>query len=152
MGRRSDEHRPPAHGGAPPAQPRVRRQPEGGVPLAIENGLDIVVLLHGDGQYAPEILPDIVEPLELDKCDAVFGSRMMEPGAARRGGMPLYKYLGNKVLTQFENAFLEMNLSEFHSGYRVYSVEALKRLPFEANSDDFPFDTQIIIQLKAAGL
>jgi len=61
---------------------------------AIENGLDIVVLLHGDGQYAPEILPDIVEPLELDKCDAVFGSRMMEPGAARRGGMPLYKTSG----------------------------------------------------------
>src|SRR5436309_7074989 len=119
---------------------------------AIDNGLDIVVLLHGDGQYAPEILPDIVEPLELDKCDAVFGSRMMEPGAARRGGMPLYKYVGNKILTQFENAFLEMNLSEFHSGYRVYSVEALKRLPFEANSDDFHFDTQIIIQLKAAGM
>jgi 2-polyprenyl-3-methyl-5-hydroxy-6-metoxy-1,4-benzoquinol methylase len=66
--------------------------------------------------------------------------------------MPLYKYLGNKILTRFENAFLEMNLSEFHSGYRVYSVEALKKIPFESNSDDFHFDTQIIIQLKAAGM
>jgi 2-polyprenyl-3-methyl-5-hydroxy-6-metoxy-1,4-benzoquinol methylase len=77
---------------------------------------------------------------------------MLEPGAARRGGMPLYKFLGNKILTRFENAFLEMNLSEFHSGYRVYAVEALKKIPFESNSDDFHFDTQIIIQLKAAGM
>src|SRR6266566_2976894 len=118
---------------------------------AIENGLDIVVLLHGDGQYAPEILPDIVEPLELDKCDAVFGSRMMEPGAARRGGMPLYKYVGNRILTRFQNAVAGMDLSEWHSGYRAYSVAALREIPFEGNSDDFDFDTQIIVQLHEAG-
>jgi 2-polyprenyl-3-methyl-5-hydroxy-6-metoxy-1,4-benzoquinol methylase len=123
-----------------------------GYRYAIERGFDVVVLLHGDGQYAPEAMPNLLQPVLSGEADAVFGSRMLEPGAARRGGMPLYKYLGNKVLTQFENAFLEMNLSEFHSGYRVYSVEALKRLPFEANSDDFHFDTQIIIQLKAAGM
>jgi glycosyltransferase involved in cell wall biosynthesis len=118
---------------------------------AIENELDIVVLLHGDGQYAPEILPDIVEPLELDKCDAVFGSRMMEPGAARRGGMPLYKYVGNRILTRFENSMVGANLTEWHSGYRAYSVDALRSIPFEQNSNGFDFDTQIILQLLEAG-
>ena len=123
-----------------------------GYRYAIENGFDVVVLLHGDGQYAPEAMSNLLQPLLEGQADAVFGSRMLEPGAARRGGMPAYKYLGNKVLTTFENAFLEMDLSEFHSGYRLYSVEALKKIPFEANSDDFHFDTQIIIQLKAAGM
>jgi glycosyltransferase involved in cell wall biosynthesis len=118
---------------------------------AIESDLDIVVMLHGDGQYAPEVLPDIVEPLELDRCDAVFGSRMMEPGAARLGGMPLYKYVGNRILTRFENAVAGASLSEWHSGYRAYSVEALRRIPFEQNSDGFDFDTQIILQLLESG-
>jgi 2-polyprenyl-3-methyl-5-hydroxy-6-metoxy-1,4-benzoquinol methylase len=76
---------------------------------------------------------------------------MMVPGAARRGGMPLYKYVGNKLLTRFENRVLGTNLSEFHSGYRAYSVKALKSIPFERNSNGFNFDTQIIIQLKEAG-
>jgi glycosyltransferase involved in cell wall biosynthesis len=118
---------------------------------AIERGLDIVVMLHGDGQYAPEMLPQLVEPLELDKCDAVFGSRMMERGAARRGGMPLYKYVGNRILTTFQNALVGTDLSEWHSGYRAYSVAALEQVPFEGNSDDFDFDTQIILQLLEAG-
>jgi glycosyltransferase involved in cell wall biosynthesis len=118
---------------------------------AIENGLDIVVLLHGDGQYAPEILPDIVEPLELDQADAVFGSRMMEQGAARDGGMPLYKYVGNRILTRFENAVAGADLSEWHSGYRAYSVDALRAVPFEQNSDGFDFDTEIILELLEAG-
>jgi glycosyltransferase involved in cell wall biosynthesis len=118
---------------------------------AIEQGLDIVVLLHGDGQYAPEILPDIVEPLELDKCDAVLGSRMMEQGAARRGGMPLYKYVGNRILTRFENAVAGAELTEWHSGYRAYSVDALRSIPFEQNSNGFDFDTEIILELLEAG-
>jgi SAM-dependent methyltransferase len=122
-----------------------------GYRLAIEHGLDIVVLLHGDGQYAPEQLEDIVAPLVRGECDAVFGSRMMVKGAARRGGMPLYKYVGNKILTRFENRMLGTNLSEFHSGYRAYSVKALASIPFESNSDGFNFDTQIIIQLIDAG-
>ena len=119
--------------------------------LAIERGLDIVVLLHGDGQYAPECLPEILAPLERGECDAVFGSRMMVKGQARRGGMPLYKYVGNRVLTRFENRMLGTSLSEFHSGYRAYSVAALKAIPFGSNSDGFNFDTQIIIQLVDAG-
>ena len=122
-----------------------------GYRLAIEHGLDIVVLLHGDGQYAPEYLAELVGPLERGECDAVMGSRMIEPGAARRGGMPLYKYVGNKLLTRFENRLLGTSLSEFHSGYRAYNVEALKSIPFERNSDGFNFDTQIIIQLIDAG-
>ena len=93
-----------------------------GYDLAIEHGLDIVVMLHGDGQYAPESLPDIVAPLLAGEADAVFGSRIMIKGAARKGGMPLYKYVGNRILSRFENAALGTDLSEFHSGYRAYSV------------------------------
>jgi 2-polyprenyl-3-methyl-5-hydroxy-6-metoxy-1,4-benzoquinol methylase len=123
-----------------------------GYHLAIEHDLDIIVLLHGDGQYAPECLEDLVAPLERGECDAVFGSRMMIKGAARKGGMPLYKYVGNKILTRFENEVLGTDLSEFHSGYRAYSVQALSRIPFDRNADGFDFDTQIIIQLIDAGM
>ncbi len=122
-----------------------------GYRLAIEEDLDIVVLLHGDGQYAPECIAEIVAPLERGECDAVMGSRMMVRGAARKGGMPLYKYVGNKLLTAVENRLLGTSLSEFHSGYRAYSVEALRSIAFERNSDGFNFDTQIIIQLTDAG-
>ena len=123
-----------------------------GYKLAIEHGLDIVVMLHGDGQYAPESLPDIVAPLISGEADAVFGSRIMIKGAARKGGMPLYKYVGNRILSRFENAALGTDLSEFHSGYRAYAVSALKQIPFERNSDGFNFDTQIIIQLHDAAM
>jgi 2-polyprenyl-3-methyl-5-hydroxy-6-metoxy-1,4-benzoquinol methylase len=122
-----------------------------GYRLAIEHGLDIIVLLHGDGQYAPEYLEDIVAPLERGECDAVLGSRMMIKGDARKGGMPLYKYVGNRILTRFENTMLGTSLSEFHSGYRAYSVQALASIPFERNSNGFNFDTQVIIQLVDAG-
>jgi glycosyltransferase involved in cell wall biosynthesis len=118
---------------------------------AKEAGLDIVVLLHGDGQYAPELLPAMVAPLENGEADAVFGSRMLEPGRARRGGMPRYKYAGNRILTAVENRIAGLELSEWHSGYRAYSVAALDELPYDRNSDGFDFDTEIIIQLKEAG-
>jgi 2-polyprenyl-3-methyl-5-hydroxy-6-metoxy-1,4-benzoquinol methylase len=123
-----------------------------GYTYAIAQGYDIVVLLHGDGQYAPEALPQLLAPLEAGDADAVFGSRMMTKGAALKGGMPLYKFAGNKVLTAVENAMLGMALSEFHSGYRAYSCHALQRIPFQHNTRDFHFDTQIIIQFHAAGL
>ena len=123
-----------------------------GYDLAIEHGLDIVVMLHGDGQYAPESLPEIVAPLVAGEADAVFGSRTMIKGAARKGGMPLYKFVGNRILSKMENATLGTDLSEFHSGYRAYSVSALKQIPFERNSNGFNFDTQIIIQLHDAGM
>ncbi len=122
-----------------------------GYDLAIAHDLDIVVLLHGDGQYAPECLADLVEPLVRGEADAVFGSRMMTEGAARRGGMPLYKLVGNKILTKFENTVAGTDLTEWHSGYRAYSVQALKAIPFHRNSNGFNFDTQIIIQLIDSG-
>jgi 2-polyprenyl-3-methyl-5-hydroxy-6-metoxy-1,4-benzoquinol methylase len=119
--------------------------------LALERGLDIMVLLHGDGQYAPELLPEMVGPLVRGECDAVMGSRMMEKGSARRGGMPLYKLFGNRILTRVENAMLGTELTEFHSGYRAYSASALREIPFEHNTDGFDFDTQIIVQLLHTG-
>lgn len=118
---------------------------------AVEEGLDIVVLLHGDGQYAPESLPALVAPLVSGEFDAVLGSRMLVPGAARRGGMPLYKHLGNRILSRLENAVVGTDLSEWHSGYRAYSVDALRDIPFERNADGFNFDTQVIVQMFEAG-
>lgn len=118
---------------------------------AIDHDIDIVVMLHGDGQYAPEIIEDIVAPLEAGQCDAVFGSRMMVRGAARRGGMPLYKYVGNRILTEYENTVVGLDLTEWHSGYRAYRVSALEEIPFESNSEGFDFDTDIIVQLHEAG-
>ncbi len=119
---------------------------------AIADGMDIVVLLHGDGQYAPEVMESITAPIERGDADAVFGSRMIKPGAALRGGMPLYKYVGNKVLTRFENAILGTELSEFHSGYRAYSTSALAAMDVDSNSDGFDFDTEIIIGLVDASM
>lgn len=121
-----------------------------GFHYAIREEFDFVALLHGDGQYSPECLPELVEPLASGGADAVFGSRMLEEGAARMGGMPAYKYIGNKMLTWWENRMLRANLSEFHSGYRVYATKALKRIPFDLNTNDFHFDTEIIIQFLLA--
>lgn len=118
-----------------------------GYEFSIRSGFDIVVLLHGDGQYAPEVLPRILAPFEDPDTAAVFGSRMMTKGAARGGGMPLYKRIGNRILTGIENRALGASLSEFHSGYRAYRVSALAALPFRYNTKDFHFDTEIIIQI-----
>jgi 2-polyprenyl-3-methyl-5-hydroxy-6-metoxy-1,4-benzoquinol methylase len=123
-----------------------------GYHFAQKGGFDFVALVHGDGQYAPECLPDLVRPLRDGRADAVFGSRMLDKGGARRGGMPLYKFVGNRILSWFQNRMLAASLSEFHSGYRVYSVAALKKVPFELNTNDFHFDTEIIIQFMLAGL
>src|SRR5579872_1097133 len=115
----------------------------------IEKGFDVVVLLHGDGQYAPEILSHLYHPLVVGEADAVFGSRMMKTyGGPLKGGMPLYKYVGNRILSVFENRALGLNLTEFHSGYRAYSLDALRKIDFSKMTDDFHFDTEIIIKLK----
>jgi len=119
-----------------------------GYQYLIEKGFDIVVLLHGDGQYAPEILSHLYHPLVTGAADAVFGSRMMKTyGGALKGKMPLYKYVGNRILTWFENGALGMNLTEFHSGYRAYSLAALRQIDFSKMTNDFHFDTEIIIKL-----
>ena len=120
---------------------------------AIEHGLDIVVLLHGDGQYAPELLADIVDADRRAATPRWCSARgCCSGGHARDGGMPLYKYVGNRVLTRVQNAVAGLALSEWHSGYRALSVAALATIPFEANSDGFDFDTEILLQLHANGL
>jgi 2-polyprenyl-3-methyl-5-hydroxy-6-metoxy-1,4-benzoquinol methylase len=119
---------------------------------AINNGYDYVVMLHGDGQYPPEFLPDIIAGFEDEKISAVFGSRMIQRFRALKGGMPVYKWFGNKILTWIENKLLGTRLFEFHSGYRAYSVAALKSVPYVRNSDNFHFDTDIIVQLVAKDL
>jgi glycosyltransferase involved in cell wall biosynthesis len=122
-----------------------------GYAFAIREGFDFVAMLHGDGQYAPEELPALMAPLRDGRADAVFGSRMMTPRGALRGGMPFYKYLGNRVLTYSQNRLLGTSFTEFHSGYRIYSTAALRAIRFQLNSNVFHFDTEIVIQLLNAG-
>jgi glycosyltransferase involved in cell wall biosynthesis len=121
-----------------------------GYAYAIRERFDFVALLHGDAQYAPEELPALVRPLAEGKADAVFGSRMLSRGGALKGGMPLYKFVGNRILTILQNFLLRTRFSEFHSGYRVYSTAALEKISFHLNSNQFHFDTEIIIQLLNA--
>lgn len=116
-----------------------------GYQYAIEKGLDIVVLLHGDGQYAPEILPQMISPISHGDSDLVLGSRMLTPGGALRGGMPMYKFIGNKILTSIQNMITGYGLSEYHSGYRAYRVESLKKIPFNNFTNQWHFDTQMIL-------
>jgi glycosyltransferase involved in cell wall biosynthesis len=121
-----------------------------GYQWALEKNLDLVVLLHGDGQYAPEYLPQMVEPIVSGRADVVFGSRMITQGGARQGGMPLYKFVGNKILTTLQNRLAKVSLTEWHSGYRAYSVASLRKINFLKNSDYFDFDSQIILQMIGA--
>ena len=114
----------------------------------IERGFDVVVLLHGDGQYAPEIVSHMYHDLVMGNADAVFGSRMMKDfGGPLKGGMPLYKYIGNRILSAFENRAMGLNLTEWHSGYRAYSLRALRNIDFTHMTDDFHFDSEIIIKM-----
>lgn len=118
---------------------------------AIEHNIDIVVLLHGDGQYAPEVMQELLTPLENDEADMVMGSRMMIKGAALKGNMPTYKYYGNKILTWMENTLVGTKLTEFHSGYRAYSIRALKTIPLGRMTYNWHFDTQIILEFLKRG-
>jgi glycosyltransferase involved in cell wall biosynthesis len=119
-----------------------------GYRYAIENDFDAVVLLHGDGQYPPEVLEKLILPVLDEKFDAVFGTRMAKGLKPVSSGMPLYKYAGNRILSSMQNRILGMRLSEFHSGYRVYAVKTLKQIPFELNTNGFHFNTEMVIQLK----
>lgn len=111
---------------------------------AIKQGYDMVVMLHGDAQYAPEKLPVMIEAMEKDKnIDLLFGSRMS--GAPLKGGMPLHRFLGNKALTFIQNLLLGTKISEFHSGYRIFRTSALAKVPFHLCSNDYHFDTESII-------
>jgi glycosyltransferase involved in cell wall biosynthesis len=117
----------------------------------IDRGFDAVVMLHGDAQYAPEKVAYLLEPIVKGDADLVFGSRIA--GAPRQGsldgrGMPIHRYLGNRVLTAVQNWVLGWNLSEYHSGFRVFRCAALKQVGFEQCSDYYHFDTEILIRFR----
>lgn len=117
---------------------------------ALAMGAEIVVMLHPDYQYDPRIIPDLVKPIREGTADAVLASRML--GDPLGGGMPTYKYIFNKMLTWIENKALGTNFSEFHTGYRAYGAHALRTVNYKADSNDFVFDNQIIVQCVDAGL
>ena len=114
---------------------------------AMENNWDIVVLLHADGQYAPEFIEKIIEPIVNEKCDVVFGSRMIDKKRALQGGMPVYKWIGNQVLTKIQNLLTNQTFSEWHSVYRAYRISKLRQIPLNKLNNGFRFDTQIILEL-----
>jgi glycosyltransferase involved in cell wall biosynthesis len=113
---------------------------------ALRDGADIVVMLHPDGQYDPQIIPDVVMALKKGDADMILASRFLKEGGPLRGGMPLYKYVANRFLSALENVILGQHLSEFHTGYRAYSRKLLETVPFMRNSNDFVFDTEMIVQ------
>lgn len=118
-----------------------------GYDYAVKNGFYAVVLIHGDAQYSPTLIPQIVDPILQDKVEVVLGSRMMNRKWALKGGMPMYKFIGNIVLTKAQNFLLGANLAEYHTGLRAFSTKALKLIPFGENNNGFAFDTDILIQL-----
>jgi glycosyltransferase involved in cell wall biosynthesis len=113
---------------------------------ALARDADIVVMLHPDGQYDPVFLKDIIKPIREGRADLVLGSRMMFKQNAVKGGMPAYKFISNIFLTAMENFVLGLRLSEYHTGYRAYSRHFLESTPFLRNSNNFVFDTQILVQ------
>src|SRR4051812_9652324 len=118
---------------------------------ALQQGADVVVMLHPDGQYPPTVIPDLVRPIVAGEADVVLGSRLSEKGAAREGGMPLHKYLANRGLTAIENRILGTDLSEMHTGYRAFSRKVLLTVPFLRNSLDFTFDSEMLMQASYFG-
>jgi len=118
---------------------------------ALQQGADVVVMLHPDGQYPPTVIPSLVEPIVAGEADVVLGSRMAERGAAREGGMPLYKRLANRFLTAIENRVLGTDLSEMHTGYRAFSRDVLLTVPFLRNALDFSFDSEMLMQVSHLG-
>lgn len=119
-----------------------------GYTYAIKKGYDIVVMVHGDAQYPPEYILPLIKPIVEGKVDFMFGSRMA--GHPLKGRMPFYKFLGNIFLTTTENIVLGTRLSEFHSGFRAYSIKALQDIPLELTDNGYHFDSQIIIQFVVA--
>ncbi len=117
---------------------------------ALRLGADVVVMLHPDYQYTPKLLPAMISMLTDGPFDAVLGSRILG-GRARAGGMPLYKYVANRLLTAIQNLLCSAKLSEYHTGYRAFTREVLESLPLLENSDDFVFDNQMLAQIIHAG-
>jgi glycosyltransferase involved in cell wall biosynthesis len=117
---------------------------------ALAAGADVVVMVHPDYQYTPALVPAMASMVASGVYDMVLGSRILG-GGALKGGMPLYKYIANRLLTAFQNLFLGVKLSEYHTGFRAFSRELLQTLPLLENSDDFVFDNQMIAQCVMFG-
>jgi len=114
--------------------------------MALEEGADIVIMVHPDYQYTPKLIPAMASLIGNGLYECVLGSRILG-GHALRGGMPLWRYAANRLLTLFENFFTGAKLSEYHTGYRAFSRKVLEELPLEGNSDDFIFDNQMLLQV-----
>ncbi|MBN2000738.1 glycosyltransferase family 2 protein [candidate division KSB1 bacterium] len=112
---------------------------------------DIIVMLHPDYQYTPKLLPALVYPIAAGVYDCMLGSRIIGKTNALKGGMPVYKYVANRFLTLFQNILIGAKFSEYHTGYRAFSAEILKNIPFEQNSNDFIFDNEILCQIHHLG-
>ncbi|QDU38898.1 Undecaprenyl-phosphate mannosyltransferase [Maioricimonas rarisocia] len=113
---------------------------------ALESGADYIVMIHPDYQYDSRVIPVAVEIIRLGICDVVLGSRIRTRQEALEGGMPVWKYIANRILTTVENIALGQNLGDFHSGFRAYRREVLESIPIENNTDDFAFDSQFLAQ------
>ena len=118
---------------------------------AVQQGADVGILLHSDGQYSPEKILDLLEPFDRNAADIVQGSRLLSAGALR-GGMPLYKFIANKALTAIENWAFGMSLAEYHSGYMLYSKKAMTTIPWENLSNSFDFDLEMLVLARVQGL
>ena len=118
--------------------------------LALEEQADIIIMVHPDYQYTPKLIPAMAAMIGNGLYHCVLGSRILG-GHALKGGMPVWKYLSNRFLTFAENILLGAKLSEYHTGYRAYSREVLKRLPLNRNSNDFVFDNQVLAQIRWLG-
>ena len=118
---------------------------------AVQEGAEVAILLHSDGQYSPEKIPDMLEPFDRGQADMVQGSRMLQSGALR-GGMPLYKFLANKSLTALANLAFGMRMAEYYSGYMAYNRAALQAIPYEKLGDSFHFDLQMLVMARIKGL
>lgn len=118
---------------------------------ALQRGADVVVMLHPDGQYEPQLIPNLIGPVLAGEADLVLGSRMVVAGQARRSGMPLYKIAANRFLTAVENRVMGTALTDLHTGYRAYSKDLLLGIPFLRNALDFSFDSEVLMQTAAFG-
>jgi glycosyltransferase involved in cell wall biosynthesis len=117
----------------------------------LQRDAEVIVMLHPDGQYEPALIPELIRPILSGEADLVLGSRMMLPGAARAGGMPLYKIAANRFLTAVENRVMGTQLTDLHTGYRAYSRRVLLSVPFLRNSSDFSFDSEMLMQAAELG-
>jgi glycosyltransferase involved in cell wall biosynthesis len=119
---------------------------------ALQRDADVVVMLHPDGQYEPQLIPAMCAPILAGEADLVLGSRFAEPGMALESGMPRWKYLVNRALTAIENRVMGTRLTEAHTGYRAYSRRFLLTVPFLRNANDFSFDSEVLMQAAAFGM